>query len=152
MGIRRTHSRLKPPGPQGGKSEEMTLVYLPITKLCLTCYPSRIIYRTVSVCRWSSSANYYDAAQGWSLPEYNDSVIYINRQLERRPRHRDDVALLKQRGFWMDFTHLGDDGVYLFNPRRRTRRDPPSPMKKYWRSIRNAIIVHFKRLRPVKHF
>ena len=36
-------------------------------------------------------------------PEYNDSVIYINRQLERRTRHRDDVSLWKHRGFLMDF-------------------------------------------------
>ena len=80
-------------------------------------------------------------------PGYNDSVIYINRQLERRTRHRDGVALWEHRGIWMDFTHLDHDGVHLFNPRRRTRRNPPSPMKKYWRNIRNAIIVHSKRLK-----
>ena len=50
------------------KSEEMTLVRLPMTRLCLTSYPSRLIYCTVSVCRWSSSANYCDATHWWSIP------------------------------------------------------------------------------------
>jgi hypothetical protein len=84
-------------------------------------------------------------------PSYNDCVIDINLQLEEiiRTQEHNHVVFWKHRGFWRDMSHLGRDGVHLHNPTHTSPGDPPSPMFKYWRSIRNAVIVHVKNRRPV---
>ena len=79
--------------------------------------------------------------------EYNELVFQINNALCHETTTRPKVHYWRHRGFWSDFSHLCKDGVHLEH--KSWPLDPSSPMKKYWRSIRNAVIVHSKHLRPV---
>lgn len=80
-------------------------------------------------------------------PGYNESVTEVNDLLTQKTQTLSNIFYWRHRGFWLDMSHLGRDGVHLANPPLRSLKpgDPPSPMKKYWRSIRNAVIVHSPR-------
>lgn len=80
-------------------------------------------------------------------PGYNESVTEVNDLLTQKTQTLSNIFYWRHRGFWLDMSHLGRDGVHLANPPLRSLKpgDPPSPMKKYWRSIRNTVIVHSPR-------
>ncbi|XP_061173635.1 uncharacterized protein LOC133182807 [Saccostrea echinata] len=89
-----------------------------------------------------------------SVAGYNDSVVEINSLLTQKTQAHERIFFWRHRGFWQNLSHLARDGVHLDNPplKHLKHGDPPSPMHKYWRSVRNAVIVHSCQLRPVLGF
>jgi hypothetical protein len=88
--------------------------------------------------------------QPWaSSPDFNDKVIQINIQLQQRIVSHTGIHFWRHRGFWSNLSFLGADGVHLRCPREMCRS---SPMHKFWRNIRSAIIHHGARLRPVDEY
>lgn len=79
---------------------------------------------------------------------YNEAVLEINSHLAEKIKAHERVYCWRQRRFWQNLSYLARAGVHLNNPDLKCR-DPPSPMLKYWRSIRNAEIVHSRQLRSV---
>lgn len=83
-----------------------------------------------------------------SLAGYNEAILDINSHLAEKIKSDERVYFWRHRVFWQNLSYLARDGVHLNNPHLKCR-DPASPMLKYWRSIRNAVIVHSRQLRPV---
>lgn len=67
---------------------------------------------------------------------YNRIVFQINGQLKRRAASTPGVRYWQHRGFWADMKHLGPDGVHLLCSPQNDH-----PMRKYLRSVRNAVII-----------
>ncbi|KAK3096635.1 hypothetical protein FSP39_001927 [Pinctada imbricata] len=81
------------------------------------------------------------------LVKYNEMVIAVNVKLEEKVKTKNEnIVFWKHRGFWKDYSHLGRDGVHLKNPKHKGKLGSSSPMHKYWRSIRNSLILHSKTL------
>ena len=64
--------------------------------------------------------------------EYNPKVVDTNVLIRQKltTGNKDNICMWRHRGFWTDFPHLDRDGVHLND----------DGMKKYFRSIRSAII------------
>lgn len=75
---------------------------------------------------------------------YNEKVVQININLEMMTKHLPGVVFWHHRGFWASLSYLGPDGVHLDCTPSHSQ-----PMRKYLRSIRNAVIQAPKFLRPV---
>ena len=88
--------------------------------------------------------------QPWaSSRDFNRKVVTINQLLKDGCSSLDGVHFWRHRGFWADFNFLCRDGVHLRCPRPSVHVVSSSPMHRYWRSVRSAIL-HYKRLfRPV---
>lgn len=79
-------------------------------------------------------------------PGYNESVMEVNDLLTQKTDIEQHL-LLETQGILVRYVPFRRDNVHLANPPLRSLKpgDPPSPLKKYWRSIRNAVIVHSPR-------
>ncbi|KAK3106364.1 hypothetical protein FSP39_018560 [Pinctada imbricata] len=75
---------------------------------------------------------------------YNEMVVQTNINLEAMTKHVAGVEFWHHRGFWASLAYLGPDGVHLDCTPSHSQ-----PMRKYLRSIRNAVIQAPKFLRPV---
>lgn len=49
-------------------------------------------------------------------PGYNDNVTEINGLLTQKTQTLSNIFYWRHRGFWMDMSHLGRDGLHLANP------------------------------------
>ncbi|KAK3108363.1 hypothetical protein FSP39_006411 [Pinctada imbricata] len=81
----------------------------------------------------------YSACNG-----FNEKVVEINRCLKAMSNHIEGVEFWSHRGFWADLSYLGPDGVHLMCTPSNCQ-----PMRKFMRSIRNAVLIAEKKLRPV---
>uniref|UniRef100_A0A8W8JIU6 Uncharacterized protein n=1 Tax=Magallana gigas TaxID=29159 RepID=A0A8W8JIU6_MAGGI len=79
-----------------------------------------------------------------SCQNFNVFVVQTNEHLKRFAEPLGGIYFLGHRGFWKDFHYLGPDGVHLLCTPAEDQ-----PMRKFRRSIRNAMILHSKVLRPV---
>lgn len=79
-----------------------------------------------------------------SCNNFNLKVVEINRCLQAMTAHIDGVEFWSHRGFWSDLSYIGPDGVHLLCTPSNSQ-----PMRKFMRSIRNAILISAKKLRPV---
>uniref|UniRef100_A0A8W8LX68 SGNH hydrolase-type esterase domain-containing protein n=1 Tax=Magallana gigas TaxID=29159 RepID=A0A8W8LX68_MAGGI len=70
--------------------------------------------------------------------------VKTNEHLKRFAEPLGGIYFWGHRGFWKDFHYLGPDGVHLLCTPAEDQ-----PMRKFRRSIRNAVILHSKVLRPV---
>ena len=87
----------------------------------------------------------------WALSRASSSRkgVTINQLEKDGCSSLDGVHFWRHRGFWADFNFLCRDGVHLRCPRPSVHVVSSSPMHRYWRSVRSAIL-HYKRLfRPV---
>ncbi|KAK3098445.1 hypothetical protein FSP39_019540 [Pinctada imbricata] len=75
---------------------------------------------------------------------YNEMVVQTNINLEAMTKHVAGVEFWHHRGFWASLAYLGPDGVHLDCTPSHSQQ-----MRKYLRSIRNAVIQAPKFLRPV---
>ncbi|XP_061191474.1 uncharacterized protein LOC133199635 [Saccostrea echinata] len=75
---------------------------------------------------------------------FNDKVVKTNTQLEIRTQSLPGIHFWRHRGFWHDLSYLGQDGVHLC-----CTPSHDQPMRKFLRSIRNAVIQSPNLLRPV---
>ncbi|XP_061164910.1 uncharacterized protein LOC133173849 [Saccostrea echinata] len=66
---------------------------------------------------------------------FNDSVVGTNAQLESMTKCLSGIHFWRHRGFWRYLTFLGPDGVHLCCTPTHDQ-----PMRKFLRSIRNAVI------------
>jgi hypothetical protein len=80
-------------------------------------------------------------------PGYNDRIIEVNINLQRELENREGIYFWRHRGFWKTLDFLCADGVHLGCPRRGAFVKP-SPMGKYWYSIRAAIRHQWAEFRP----
>uniref|UniRef100_A0A8W8JGP4 Uncharacterized protein n=1 Tax=Magallana gigas TaxID=29159 RepID=A0A8W8JGP4_MAGGI len=62
-----------------------------------------------------------------SPPGYNDSVTEIYGLLTQKTQTLSNIFYWRHRGFWMDMSHLGRDGLHLANPPLGSLKpgDPP---------------------------
>lgn len=79
---------------------------------------------------WASSCN------------FNDRIIAINIRLREQLSTMDGVHFWPHRGFWNDMTFLGHDGVHLRCSAPSLHVVTTSPMYRFWRSIRSAVLQH----------
>uniref|UniRef100_A0A8W8KZD8 Uncharacterized protein n=1 Tax=Magallana gigas TaxID=29159 RepID=A0A8W8KZD8_MAGGI len=79
-----------------------------------------------------------------SCQNFNVFVVQTNEHLKRFAEPLGGIYFWGHRGFWKDFHYLGPDGVHLLCTPAEDQ-----PMRKFRRSIRNAVILHSKVLRPV---
>lgn len=88
--------------------------------------------------------------QPWaSSRDFNVKIVEANLLLKAQCSKHEGIYFWHHRGFWSDLNFLCHDGVHLQCPRSSVHVVTSSPMHKYWRSIRSAIL-HFKpKLRPV---
>ncbi|XP_056020884.1 uncharacterized protein LOC125676148 [Ostrea edulis] len=75
---------------------------------------------------------------------FNITVIETNQHLKQLSDPLCSIHYWSHRGFWNDLHYLGPDGVHLL-----CTPDEDQPMRKYRRSIRNAVILLSKLIRPV---
>ncbi|XP_065941282.1 uncharacterized protein [Magallana gigas] len=78
-----------------------------------------------------------------SCQHFNVFVVQTNEHLKRFAERLGGIYFWGHRGFWKDFHYLGPDGVHLLCTPAEDQ-----PMRKFRRSIRNAVILHSKVLRP----
>lgn len=76
--------------------------------------------------------------------DFNATVMKTNQHLKQLSDPLCNIHYWGHRGFWNDLNYLGPDGVHLL-----CTPDEDQPMRKYRRSIRNAVILLSKLLRPV---
>ncbi|XP_065922778.1 uncharacterized protein [Magallana gigas] len=72
-----------------------------------------------------------------SCQNFNVFVVQTNEHLKRFAEPLDGIYFWGHRGFWKDFHYLGPDGVHLLCTPAEDQ-----PMRKFRRSIRNAVILH----------
>lgn len=75
---------------------------------------------------------------------FNDTVYEVNRALREMTTGLKGIVYWPHRGFWNSLSYLGPDGVHL-----QCTPSNDQPMRKFLRSIRNAIIITSKEIRPV---
>ncbi|XP_061166353.1 uncharacterized protein LOC133175268 [Saccostrea echinata] len=75
---------------------------------------------------------------------FNDKVVKTKTQLELRTQSLPGFHFWRHRGFWHELSYLGSDGVHLC-----CTPSHDQPMRKFLRSIRNAVIQSLNLLRPV---
>ena len=68
--------------------------------------------------------------------QFNVYVGYINDQLKQTCSTKQNIEYWPHHGFWANFDHLKYDGVHIND----------SHQKKFWRSIRNAVLCNYKRV------
>ncbi|XP_071964109.1 uncharacterized protein [Antedon mediterranea] len=81
-----------------------------------------------------------------SVPTFNTTIMKVNNILESLFAEHPKVIFWRHRGFKADFTHVGGDGVHLSTADHVHKL---SGMKRFIRSVRNALIYGTKLLRPV---
>nr|XP_034307428.1 uncharacterized protein LOC117680629 isoform X4 [Crassostrea gigas] len=74
-----------------------------------------------------------------SCQNFNVFVVQTNEHLKRFAEPLGGIYFWGHRGFWKDFHYLGPDGVHLLCTPAEDQ-----PMRKFRRSIRNAVILHSK--------
>ena len=79
-----------------------------------------------------------------SCRNFNIKVLETNKHLEELSEPLHGIHFWKHRGFWKDLTYLGPDGVHLL-----CTPSEDQPMRKYRRSVRNALILLSKHIRRV---
>jgi hypothetical protein len=80
--------------------------------------------------------------QPWaSSSDFNDRIIAINIELRERTSSMDGIHFWPHRGFWRDLSFLCHDGVHLQCP-SSLHVVTSSPMHRFWRSVRSAILQH----------
>lgn len=81
--------------------------------------------------------------QTWaSSPDFNNRTVAINVRLRTQTSSMDGVYFWQHRGFWQDLSFLCRDGVHLRCPTSALHVVTSSPMHRFWRSIRSAILQH----------
>ncbi|XP_062594564.1 uncharacterized protein LOC134255982 [Saccostrea cucullata] len=81
--------------------------------------------------------------QPWaSSPDFNERIIAINVMLREQCSNISGVHFWPHRGFWTDLTFLCQDGVHLRCPSQSSHVVTTSPMHRFWRSVRSAILQH----------
>ncbi|XP_061187523.1 uncharacterized protein LOC133195650 [Saccostrea echinata] len=79
-----------------------------------------------------------------SCRDFNATVVEINLHVKQMSDPLCGIHYWGHRGFWNDLQYLGPDGVHLL-----CTPTEDQPMRKYRRSVRNAVILLSKLLRPV---
>jgi hypothetical protein len=79
-----------------------------------------------------------------SCRDFNIKVVETNQHIKQMSDTLSGIYFWGHRGFWKDLRYLGPDGVHLLCTPAEDQ-----PMRKYRRSIRNAVILLSKLLRPV---
>nr|XP_034303513.1 uncharacterized protein LOC117681758 [Crassostrea gigas] len=74
-----------------------------------------------------------------SCQHFNVFVVQTNEHLKRFAEPLCGIYFWGHRGFWKDLHYLGPDGVHLLCTPAEDQ-----PMRKFRRSIRNAVILHSK--------
>ncbi|XP_061185179.1 uncharacterized protein LOC133193234 [Saccostrea echinata] len=81
--------------------------------------------------------------QPWaSSSDFNDRIVAINVMLKEQCAAMNGVHFWPHRGFWEDLTFLCHDGVHLRCPTPSPLVVTASPMHRFWRSVRSAILHH----------
>lgn len=81
-----------------------------------------------------------------SSTEFNQRIVRVNNLLKEGSAALLGVHIWHHRGFWSNLDYLCNDGVHLRCPGGVV---VSSPMHKYWRSIRSALLHFSARIRPV---
>lgn len=88
--------------------------------------------------------------QPWaSTRDFNRKIVVTNQLLKKKCSSQEGIYFWHHRGFWSDLEFLCRDGVHLRSPHPSVHVVTSSPMHKYWRSIRSAILHFQQLLRPV---
>lgn len=81
--------------------------------------------------------------QPWASSLYfNERIIAINVRLQAQISSREGIHFWPHRGFWQNLDFLCDDGVHLRCPPASPYVVTSSPMHRFWRNIRSAILQH----------
>ncbi|XP_062572922.1 uncharacterized protein LOC134234884 [Saccostrea cucullata] len=79
--------------------------------------------------------------QPWaSSSDFNAKIVAANNFLKAGCSDLEGVHFWHHRGFWSDLNFLCYDGVHLQCPGSPVHVVSSSPMHRYWRSIRSAIL------------
>ena len=88
--------------------------------------------------------------QPWaSTRNFNEEIVATNLLLKEGCAGLQGVHFWHHRGFWSDLSFLCRDGVHLRCPPPSVHVVSSSPMHRYGRSIRSAILHFRKLLRPL---
>lgn len=81
--------------------------------------------------------------QPWaSSSDFNNRIVAINVKLRTQTSSLDGVYFWQHRGFWQDLSFLCRDGVHLRCSASTLHVVTSSPMHRFWRSVRSAILQH----------
>lgn len=81
--------------------------------------------------------------QPWaSSSDFNNRIVPINVKLRTQTSSLDGVYFWQHRGFWQDLSFLCRDGVHLRCSASTLHVVTSSPMHRFWRSVRSAILQH----------
>ena len=85
--------------------------------------------------------------QPWaSSADFNNKIVRVNNLLKAASDTLPGVHFWHHRGFWSNMDFLSQDGVHLKCPEGVV---VSSPMHKFWRSIRSAVLHFSADCRPV---
>lgn len=81
--------------------------------------------------------------QPWaSSSDFNNRIVAINVKLRTQTSSLDGVYFWQHREFWQDLSFLCRDGVHLRCSASTLHVVTSSPMHRFWRSVRSAILQH----------